>query len=758
MPDISVQNLLLGLGTALVAVAAIVFTAVNWSRLGATFQGLLLVALTAVAGVATWACGRKRLPATAEALGLVTVMLAIADAHALHIGFLPDIGNEPYWAGALAGVAAGAFALGRGVGIRSTRVAAGILGQLPLLELVSESGLSGAAQRGLVLVQVAIVLVLAARPVGVRLARQSAAALATCMWSTLVIGALLECALGDTAATRGHVVVLFGAAAIAALASWLRAETDEIRSVAVAVASMLSLLATGIGLATVVEPGQAVAWTGLLAAVGLVVALRSPVRWGGPPSVIAGVATLASVSALGIAVMTATSWAFDVLSHPWAGSLTVRAADVGARPVSFDTVAVLIELATATVLVGAARLAAKRTVSVAGAVAVSIAAVVTAPILLPLSVGGMVAVTLGAAALAVLAAILPSAPAAAIHGGPLAGPIGRHRLEAGAATAGVLLAIAGAWASASASSTLVAIGVAAALALLLAVAARSVGSEVIAVTASGLVVAAAGAAAGLGFAATGVAAAPAWAAATAAASVLGLAGVLLAGPDGDPSGVDGMIVRALETTAWTIHGVALFAVCALADPGALRIVLSVGVLAAGLHAARPGRGLLVWPAAGQAMVLAWLELGQAGVQAPEPYVVPLAAILLAAGLASAKKARSTGTELPSWIWMGPALVTAIIPSLVISLGDPGLVRPLLLLAVGAAVLATGALAAKRAPVDVGATVVTVIGLRQLAPVVGTMPNWATLGATGLVLLAIGATFEQRRRDLTGVRHHYRSFT
>jgi hypothetical protein len=51
-------------------------------------------------------------------------------------------------------------------------------------------------------------------------------------------------------------------------------------------------------------------------------------------------------------------------------------------------------------------------------------------------------------------------------------------------------------------------------------------------------------------------------------------------------------------------------------------------------------------------------------------------------------------------------------------------------------------------------VVALLGLRQLAPVVGSLPNWATLGATGLALVAVGATFEQRRRDLKAVLRRY----
>ena len=46
-PGLRVQNLLLGLGTGLLAVAAVVFTAVNWDRLDAGLQAVALLAATA---------------------------------------------------------------------------------------------------------------------------------------------------------------------------------------------------------------------------------------------------------------------------------------------------------------------------------------------------------------------------------------------------------------------------------------------------------------------------------------------------------------------------------------------------------------------------------------------------------------------------------------------------------------------------------------------------------------------------------------
>jgi hypothetical protein len=92
----------------------------------------------------------------------------------------------------------------------------------------------------------------------------------------------------------------------------------------------------------------------------------------------------------------------------------------------------------------------------------------------------------------------------------------------------------------------------------------------------------------------------------------------------------------------------------------------------------------------------------------------------------------------------------------VGLGDPGALRPLAGLVAGAAVLAVGAVTRRRAAVDVGTAAVLVLAVRHLGPVAADLPAWITLGLTGAVLLAIGATFEQRRRDLGEVRDRYRS--
>ena len=59
--------------------------------------------------------------AWAEAVGLVTLVMAIVDAHAVRVGGLPQVDAVTYWAVALAVVAGASWALALVTGIASTR-------------------------------------------------------------------------------------------------------------------------------------------------------------------------------------------------------------------------------------------------------------------------------------------------------------------------------------------------------------------------------------------------------------------------------------------------------------------------------------------------------------------------------------------------------------------------------------------------------------------------------------------------------------
>ncbi|MGZ4597207.1 MAG: hypothetical protein ACXV3V_09805, partial [Actinomycetes bacterium] len=130
-----VQNLLLSLGVALLAVAAVIFLVVSWSLLGIGGRATVMVGCTLLAGGAAAAAHRRGLGSTAEAVSLLTVALALLDAWgAREAGLAGFEGGDglAYWAGALAVVAGLAAAASSVVPTRSFRVAAAVLAQLPV--------------------------------------------------------------------------------------------------------------------------------------------------------------------------------------------------------------------------------------------------------------------------------------------------------------------------------------------------------------------------------------------------------------------------------------------------------------------------------------------------------------------------------------------------------------------------------------------------------------------------------------------------
>src|SRR5262245_15599266 len=76
------RNVLLGLGTALLALAALAFTAVAWAHVGDAGRALLLVGATGTTAALAVAA-RRRLRATSEALTGLAVLLALIDWYAL---------------------------------------------------------------------------------------------------------------------------------------------------------------------------------------------------------------------------------------------------------------------------------------------------------------------------------------------------------------------------------------------------------------------------------------------------------------------------------------------------------------------------------------------------------------------------------------------------------------------------------------------------------------------------------------------------
>ncbi|MGH3739533.1 MAG: SCO7613 C-terminal domain-containing membrane protein, partial [Micromonosporaceae bacterium] len=199
--------------------------------------------------------------------------------------------------------------------------------------------------------------------------------------------------------------------------------------------------------------------------------------------------------------------------------------------------------------------------------------------------------------------------------------------------------------------------------------------------------------------------------------------------------------------------VAFYAI-AIAAPAMTTVAILLAGYGAmlGLSAVRPGRRRLVLGAAGCELIAWWILLQTRDVGLVEAYTLPFAAAALLGGVLELRHR----PQLSSWRAYGLALAAGFLPSLGVMLGglatgdDPPLRRLLL----GTAALATviiGAVRRRQAPVVVGGVVLVIGALRELAWLSDVLPRWVPLAIAGAILLALGATYEQRRRDVRRLR-------
>ncbi|MCH0573339.1 hypothetical protein I3F60_29600, partial [Streptomyces sp. MUM 136J] len=186
-------------------------------------------------------------------------------------------------------------------------------------------------------------------------------------------------------------------------------------------------------------------------------------------------------------------------------------------------------------------------------------------------------------------------------------------------------------------------------------------------------------------------------------------------------------------------------------PSTLSLVLTLCAVIVSATAVRPDRRSLGPAAASLFVLAAWVRLVAWDVTTPEAYTLPAAVPALAVGVL--RRRRDPGTS--SWTAYGPGLAVAFLPSLAAAWADPHWLRPLLLGAAALAVTLLGARHRLRAPLALGGTVLVLDALHELAPylvqVVGALPRWVPPALAGLLLLAVGATYERRLRDVRRVR-------
>lgn len=230
---------------------------------------------------------------------------------------------------------------------------------------------------------------------------------------------------------------------------------------------------------------------------------------------------------------------------------------------------------------------------------------------------------------------------------------------------------------------------------------------------------------------------------TLAVLVLGLAAVataLAVWAYRSQGGEEVVLVAGVVVGELTAFAVALAGADTLTPAAA---VLSTAGVVALVYGGKPGRAFLWWVGAGAVPAGSWLWLLDHDVEVVEAFSLPLAALCLLAGGLGRLRRRG----LSSWAVAGPAITAGLVPSALASIGDDGLLRPLLLLAAASLLLVVGVQRRWQALVVVPAVAVAVVAVSQLAPWAVGLPRWSSLGAAGVLLLAVGVRYESRRRNV-----------
>ncbi|MFI2781643.1 SCO7613 C-terminal domain-containing membrane protein [Streptomyces sp. ALB3] len=733
-PAHGTQNVLLVLGGLLLTVAAIAFTLFSWGEMGIAGRSAVLAAVTAGALVTPATLLRRALPSTAEAVAVLALVLTVLDAVALHAVAAPGTDGLAFAAGASAVLVAAWTLYGLLLGrLRTPLPAAVVAGQLPL---VLTAWASGASATGF-------------------------------GWALLVT-----------------------AAADVAVASWGRGYAVRVTACAGALLTGLVSLALGLGLSVSAHGVPGAVGPGALLLAGAVVAAAGAWRAPKGMAVLGGaVAALATVAAVGGVLGAPLSWDRSVVVYLLSGAVLSAVATLPGvpRPVVRGVLG-----ASASVVAGAVLWAAPVVAAaLLGPASVTARVWSGAPGGLRDAVGPSIAWSESASSPVVLA--VAAVLAAALHfGRPRVLPEPGRRA---AAAAGVVLG----W-GAVLSLLVVAdvpYGVAVAgelllVAVLLALAARR-GADCVAVTCLVCALVGAVSVAVLGLAAepatyavlgtllvlcAGAAAAsqvPVVRSVLACASVLSAIAVASAAGASLGWGAPHTAPLVLVVTAVTVllgarvrepvvavalelaGAFAAVVAVALAVPDApfLALVLGLcGVLAAATALRPERRRAAGWPAVALFVAAAWVRLAASGVTDPEAYTLPVSVAAFAVG--HLRRRREPAAS--SWAAYGPALSMTLVPSLVVAWADPHWMRPLALGTAALVITLVGARLRLQAPLVLGGTVLALDGLHELAPhvvqVFDALPRWAPPALAGLLLLAVGATYEQRLRDARRVRESF----
>ncbi|MFE7468189.1 SCO7613 C-terminal domain-containing membrane protein [Streptomyces sp. NPDC057499] len=741
------QNVLLTLGGLLLAVAAIAFTLVSWGHMGIAGRSAVLgvVTLAALAGPA--ALLRRGLSATAESLGALACLLMVLDAYALHRVAMPQAGAAGFAAASSAVLAAAWGGYGLWLGrLRLPLPLAVVTAQLPLVLWAWSAG-AGASGFGWALLGTAALdcaLAVRGRSTPVRVTACAGA------WTTGLLGLLV--ALTQSLAARSvpdavePAALLLAGAAIALTGAW---RAPGALAVAGGVsAGLCAVAAVGGVLCAEMDRGWSVP-VYLLCGAALLGAVRAPLPrpvGRGLGWAATGVGAAAVLAAAPLAVLSLLG-PVSQLARVWSGAPEDGAR--GALGVTGSawsaTAAAPVTLLTAAALLGAAYRWRDRLVRMAGpafrpgpagwgaagaaAPALCWAGLVTLPAVLGFSYPAAVAAqsVLVAGALAVAVGCLRRGTE----------PAGWTALVCGLAGAVSLGLLSLAEESATYPVFAVLLVALAAVAVLLDGPAKAVHALRVAqaVSACGAVVCATvlARAAGASLEPADYRAAPLLLAVTAVTVLLGA------------RLRDRPVAPAVEL-AGAVPAV-LAVLMAVPDRPFLALVLALcGVLAAGTAVRAERRPAAGYLAVALFVLAAWVRLTASGVTAPEAYTLPVTVPALAVGVLRRRRDPSAS----SWTAYGAGLATTLVPSLVAAWLDPDWPRPLLLGAAALVITLAGARLRLQALLLIGGTVLALDAVHELAPyvvqVVGALPRWLPPALAGVLLLVVGATYEQRLRD------------
>ncbi|MFF2851320.1 SCO7613 C-terminal domain-containing membrane protein [Streptomyces sp. NPDC058001] len=768
----SVQNLLLALGGSLLTIAAIAFTVVSWGHLGITGRSAVLGAVTLAALGAPVLLLKRGLRATAETVAALGLALTVLDAYALHEVALPGTSGTGFTAAAMT-VLAVVWA-GYGLWLRELRLplpSAVAAVQLPLFLWGTAAGAGAHTLTAALLATCAFDAALALRTDD-RATRIAAAvgALVTGAWGVLA-ASWLSWVTSDLADAAGASALL-ALAAVIAFAVAYRVTHSGIAFGTALSGGLLSVAALG-GVPAEMLTG-ALSWTVpvyLLCgfAVGAV-ALRpwAPAELPFPDGAFRrGLATASAVVQVVAVLWTLPRLAVTALGPVnltdavWSGvpSDLLDGSAVGV-PLP-DGTAVCVTLAVvAGVLYALAHRAGRQhawhPALSAGTLTLAWATLFLLPPALSLPYPAVVVaeVALTAAVLAIATstdtstgtstgastgtdATAPtppnSPPRATTPSLPLL-PLTAHLLALGTSLSVACLALA---TEAATLGTLAALTVLFALACLRT--GRSADPRPAQVSAAGAVAYATGLACAVG-------ASAGWAPSSTALLVLVVpvaAALLAARFAGHP-------LTPVVECAGAVAGFLAIGLAAEDTPMLALVLALCGVICAATALRDDRRG--VGYAAGALFVLAtWVRLGAWDVRTTEAYTLPVTVLALAVGVLR----RRRDPEASSWVAYGPGLAATLLPSLAAAWGDGDWPRPLLLGTAALMVTLIGARQRLQAPLMLGGGVLALVALHELAPyivqMVGALPRWLPPAVAGLVLLALGATYEQRLRDARRMR-------